>query len=61
MDGAARRAAFARMLQVAERDDPAYTVLHQTALLYGKRRDVQWQWSALQSIDFRSANFRIGQ
>lgn len=58
---AERRAAFAQMLQIAERDDPAYTVLHQTTLLYGKRRDIRWTWSALQSMDFRTENFRIGQ
>ena len=56
-----RRATFARMLQIAEREDPAYTVLHQTTLLYGKRRDIRWTWSALQSMDFRAENFRIGQ
>lgn len=58
---AERRATFARMLAIAEREDPAYTVLHQTALLYGKRRDIQWQWSPLQSMDFRTDNFRIGR
>ena len=54
-----RRSAFARMLEIAEREDPAYTVLHQTTLLYGKRRDIEWTWSGLQSMDFRAGNFRI--
>jgi len=58
---AERRTTFARMLQIAEREDPAYTVLHQTTLLYGKRRDIRWTWSALQSMDFRAENFRISQ
>jgi peptide/nickel transport system substrate-binding protein len=49
------------MLKIAEREDPAYTVLHQTTLLYGKRRDIRWTWSALQSMDFRAENFRISQ
>ncbi|MFN4089815.1 MAG: ABC transporter substrate-binding protein [Alphaproteobacteria bacterium] len=54
-----RRAAFRRMLEISEREDPAYTVLHQTALFYGKRKDVEWTWSPRQSMDFRSGNFAI--
>ncbi len=41
----ARAAAWrsARMLEIAEREDPAYTVLHQTATFTAKRRDIRWQ------------------
>jgi len=54
-----RQAAFARMLEIAEREDPAYTVLHQNAIFYGKRKNISWQWSPLQSMDFRAENFSI--
>nr|WP_252806410.1 ABC transporter substrate-binding protein [Rhizobium sp. L1K21] len=54
-----RKAAFKRMLEIAEREDPAYTVLHQNAIFYGKRKDIKWAWSPLQSMDFRAENFSI--
>lgn len=54
-----RQETFRRMLEIAEREDPAYTVLHQNAIFYGKRKDIDWKWSALQSMDFRAENFRI--
>ena len=44
-DPARRRAAFARMLQVTEREDPAYLVLHQNASFTAKRRDLPWRAS----------------
>ena len=44
-DPARRRAAFARMLQITERDDPAYIVLHQNASFTAKRRDLKWRAS----------------
>lgn len=58
-DQDARKAAFARMLEIIEREDPGYTVLHQNAIFYGKREDIDWQWSGLQSMDFRAENFAI--
>lgn len=58
-DNEKRRAAFRRMLEIAEREDPAYTLLHQTALFYGKRKDIAWNWSPRQSMDFRPGNFAI--
>ena len=54
-----RRAAFRRMLEIAEREDPAYTVLHQSAIFFGKRKDIAWNWSGLQSMDFRADNFKV--
>jgi len=54
-----RRKTFRRMLEIAEREDPAYTVMHQNAIFYGKRKDIEWKWSPLQSMDFRAENFRI--
>jgi peptide/nickel transport system substrate-binding protein len=60
-DTAERKATFRRMLEIAEREDPAYTVLHQSVILYGKRKDIQWKWSGLQSMDFRAGNFKIAK
>lgn len=54
-----RRQVFREMLQIIERDDPGYTVLHQTSLFYGKRKDIKWQWSGMQAMDFRAENFRF--
>ncbi len=55
-----RRVVFRRMLEIAEVEDPAYTVLHQNVIFYGKRRDIQWTPSSLQYMDFRGRNFRVG-
>lgn len=38
-----RRRVFARMLQICEREDPAYIVLHQNASFVAKRRDLNWR------------------
>ncbi|WP_274425561.1 ABC transporter substrate-binding protein [Chelativorans sp. YIM 93263] len=54
-----RRDTFKRMLEIAEREDPAYTVMHQNAIFYGKRADIDWHWSGLQSMDFRAGNFAV--
>ncbi len=56
-DRARRRAAFRRMLEIAERDDPAFTVLHQNATFTAKRRDVAWKASPAFAMDFRPGNF----
>ena len=42
-DPARRRQIFARMLQICEREDPAYIVLHQNAVFTGVRRGVKWR------------------
>jgi peptide/nickel transport system substrate-binding protein len=51
-----RRATFARMLEIAEREDPAYTVLFRSAVFYGKRKDFQWKPSQTFVMDFRTEN-----
>ena len=56
-DLAARRAMFRRMLEIAEREDPAYTVLHQNAVFTAKRRDIRWKASPAFAMDFRPGNF----
>lgn len=54
-----RSRAFQRMLEIAEREDPAYTVLHRNVVFYGKRKDIQWKWSPTFTMDFRADNLRM--
>ena len=54
---AERRAAFARMLQICEREDPAYIVLNQNASFTGKRRDLPWKPSPSFFIDLSPRGF----
>jgi peptide/nickel transport system substrate-binding protein len=59
VDAAQRRKTFQRMLEISEREDPAYTVLHRTALFYGKRKDIDWKWSPTFMMDFRATNVKF--
>jgi peptide/nickel transport system substrate-binding protein len=52
-----RKAMFKRMLEICEREDPAYTVLHQNATFTAKRRDIQWKASPSFAMEFRTVNF----
>jgi len=54
-----RSRAFLRMLTIAEREDPAYTVLHRNVVFYGKRKDIGWKWSPTFTMDFTAANLRM--
>jgi peptide/nickel transport system substrate-binding protein len=54
-----RPAIFRRMLEIIERDDPGYTVLHRTVLFYGKRKDLAWKYSPTQAMDFRADNLKV--
>ena len=56
-DRARRRVVFRRLLEITERDDPAYTVLHQSVNLTAKRRDLAWQPGQSFQMDFRSRNW----
>ena len=56
-DRARRRQAFRRMLEICEREDPAYTVLHQNATFTAKRRDVRWKAAPAFAMDFRAHNW----
>ena len=56
-DRSRRRIAFRRMLEIAEREDPAYTVLHQSVNLTAKRRDIAWNAAQSFAMDFRSRNW----
>jgi peptide/nickel transport system substrate-binding protein len=52
-----RRQMFARMLQICEREDPAYTVLHQNATFTAKRRNIKWKAAPTFAMDFRAQNW----
>lgn len=54
-----RKQTFARMLVIAEREDPAYTVLHRNAVFYGKRKDIAWKPSQSFMMDFRATNLQF--
>jgi peptide/nickel transport system substrate-binding protein len=58
VDLAERRRAFRRMLEIAEREDPAYTVLHQTVNFTAKRRDLPWKPGQSFGMDFRAQNWK---
>jgi peptide/nickel transport system substrate-binding protein len=58
-DMARRRGIWARMLQIAEREDPAYTLLHQNANFTAKRRDIRWRPAQSFVMDFRASNFAL--
>lgn len=56
-DRARRKAVFARMLEICEREDPAYTVLHQNAVFTAKRRELKWKAAPSFAMDFRAHNW----
>ena len=58
-DRPARRAAFKRMLRIAEWEDPAYIILHQTAAFTAKRKDIKWRVAPAFAMDFRASNFSM--
>jgi peptide/nickel transport system substrate-binding protein len=57
-DMPARRKMFARMLQICEREDPAYLVLHQNAVFTAKRKALPWRASPSFFLDFSPRNWR---
>lgn len=56
-DLARRRVVFRRLLEICEREDPAYTVLHQNATFTAKRRDTRWKDAPAFAMDFRAHNW----
>jgi peptide/nickel transport system substrate-binding protein len=56
-DAETRKKAFARMLVICEREDPAYTVLNQNATFTAKLKSVQWKAAPDFARDFRSGNW----
>ncbi len=57
-DRARRHAIFARMLQICEREDPAYVVLHQNAVFTAKPKTLGWRASPSFFLDFSAANWK---
>lgn len=58
-DRAKRHAVFKRMLEICERDDPAYTVLHQNATFTAKPRRIKWKAAPSFAMDFRAQNWGV--
>jgi peptide/nickel transport system substrate-binding protein len=58
-DPAKRRAAFARMLQIYEYDDPPGTYLTVFPLYYGVRSDVEWKAGMTGYMDLRAGNLKF--
>ena len=56
-DRAARKKAFARMLEICEREDPAYQVLHQNAVFTGMKSSLKWKAAPAFAMDFRANNW----
>ncbi|WP_198370561.1 ABC transporter substrate-binding protein [Roseomonas rosulenta] len=59
-DMAQRSALFRRLLEIIEREDPGYLVLHQAASFTAKRRDIAWRAAKGWPMDFGPNNFRLG-
>jgi peptide/nickel transport system substrate-binding protein len=57
-DRARRKQVFARMLQICEREDPAYIVLHQNAVFTAKRRELPWRQPPSFFLDFSTRNWK---
>jgi peptide/nickel transport system substrate-binding protein len=48
------------VLELLEREDPAYIVPHQAAAFTAKRKDIAWRASKGWAMDFRAGNLRLG-
>ncbi|WP_313352908.1 ABC transporter substrate-binding protein [Paracoccus sp. (in: a-proteobacteria)] len=57
MDAATRKKAFARLLEICEREDPAYNILHQNAVFTGMKSELNWKAAPAFAMDFRSTNW----
>lgn len=56
-DRPARKKMFARMLQICEREDPAYIVLHQNAVFTAKQKALPWRSPPSFFLDFSGRNW----
>ncbi|MGV8938518.1 MAG: ABC transporter substrate-binding protein [Allorhizobium sp.] len=59
MDHGLRKKAIARMLEICEREDPAYQVLHQNAVFTGMKSSLNWKAAPAFAMDFRSNNWSM--
>ena len=58
-DRARRREAFARILQICEREDPVYTILHQNATFTAKPKSIGWKPAPSFAMDFSARNWGV--
>jgi len=58
-DHETRKKAFRRMLEICEREDPAYTLLHQNATFTAKPKSIKWKAAPAFAMDFRAGNFAL--
>jgi peptide/nickel transport system substrate-binding protein len=56
-DKETRKKAYARMLVICEREDPAYAVINQNATFTAKLKSVQWKSAPDFAMDFRASNW----
>jgi peptide/nickel transport system substrate-binding protein len=54
-----RKKAIARMLEICEREDPVYNVLHQNAVFTGMKSSLKWKAAPAFAMDFRASNWAI--
>lgn len=52
-----RKKAITRLLEILEREDPAYTVLHQNAVFTGMKSELNWKAAPAFAMDFRAQNW----
>lgn len=54
-----RKKAIKRMLEICEREDPVYNVLHQNAVFTGMKKELKWKAAPAFAMDFRSNNWNV--
>lgn len=57
-DRALRKKAIARLLEICEREDPAYQVINQNAVFTGMKSSLKWKAAPAFAMDFRTANWK---
>lgn len=57
-DHETRRKAFRRMLEISEREDPSYTLLHQNAVFTGMKTELNFKSAPAFAMDFRASNWK---
>jgi peptide/nickel transport system substrate-binding protein len=54
-----RKKAIKRMLEICEREDPVYNILHQNAVFTGMKKELNWKAAPAFAMDFRSSNWNV--
>lgn len=54
-----RKKAIKRILEICEREDPAYNILHQNAVFTGMKKELNWKAAPAFAMDFRSTNWNV--